>query len=417
VSNGDATCENFALRFALLKSWGAATRIHTLVVRVEDVLLACVATGAVSAKSAMDWIQNGGTLRASDSEYKCGASRILVANKSMTRALHIIGTDELLAMTRKSPSFSRAVPLSSALKGYRSVTLGKVGVTDTIASLWEQNALNVPLSEALGSSSRKQRKVSLPLYPFAKTRCWVGDEEVVNVSLISRPLPHKIKVLAMHGWRTNKDVLMLQTASLRKQLGDRFEFHFLEGPRISQLASDELTGAIFQPPFYEWWREEVRSENGDIFYDFENGIFESFEKVVDFMQTNGPFEILLGFSQGGTFASILTAMQLQRKLADQNSKVLASLPPTTVSMWRGVVNLCAVEPQGIQIPNWSKHSLDIPSLHVVGKQDDHRQSGLRLADTFVDAHIIEHEAGHTLPQTTEINSRIARKIKEMLGIS
>ncbi|RLN33421.1 family of serine hydrolases 3-like [Panicum miliaceum] len=74
----------------------------------------------------------------------------------------------------------------------------------------------------------------------------------------------------------------------------------------------EIEG-IFPPPYFEWFQFNKE------FTEYTN-LDECISYLCDYMVKNGPFEGLLGFSQGATLSALLIGYQSQ-------SKVLSDHPP------------------------------------------------------------------------------------------
>ncbi len=110
----------------------------------------------------------------------------------------------------------------------------------------------------------------------------------------------KPKFLGLHGWRTSGQILSVQTASLR--LHTKIDCSFIDAP-YPALGEPAKGVAMYYPnmPYFEWCRpvREIFSENYEDEAPGNNNELEvSITKILDFMKTNGPFDGLLGFSQG-----------------------------------------------------------------------------------------------------------------------
>jgi hypothetical protein len=79
---------------------------------------------------------------------------------------------------------------------------------------------------------------------------------------------------------------------------DYIEFVPFNAPHICYEAFDATIEKMFDPPFYSWYF--YQSESGDC-----RGITESVEYTIEFMNNNGPFDGVLGFSQGRTIIYFL----------------------------------------------------------------------------------------------------------------
>lgn len=92
-----------------------------------------------------------------------------------------------------------------------------------------------------------------------------------------------------------------------------FEFHFINGPLITGPA-DAMVGKLFKPPYFAWWdtqdaaagtsttHAQAFRHKGEVVYA---GLDNALRRIVKYMAQHGPFDALMGFSQGGMFANIL----------------------------------------------------------------------------------------------------------------
>ena len=227
----------------------------------------------------------------------------------------------------------------------------------------------------------------------------------------------RLRVLCLHGWRTNAELLGVQLAPIRGQLGEDAELVFAEGHRRSSLPSDEAVGVLSSPPYFEWWRETVAAD-GTVSYHFEDGLLQSIIDMKRLIERDGPFDVLLGFSQGATLCALMSALLLQREVADATSPLLATMPDLSgLPPWRAVVLMCGVFPESALIPNFERHRMPMAALHVLGKQDVHYPSGRKLVDCFVgdSGHIFEHDGGHEAGTDPRRTAALVRKLHATVG--
>lgn len=118
---------------------------------------------------------------------------------------------------------------------------------------------------------------------------------------------------------------------------------------------------------------------------------ESYNIIKSHIESNGPFDGILGFSQGACITAAICAIQ-ELKLNDFNIKfaILAS----------------GFLPKSDEISNLLNQAkmINLPSLHIFGEKDDRqvlREDSLCLADYFnVDEKAtIQHDKGHIIPST------------------
>ncbi|KAI9343643.1 serine hydrolase-domain-containing protein [Obelidium mucronatum] len=145
---------------------------------------------------------------------------------------------------------------------------------------------------------------------------------------------------------------------------DDCELVFLNAPRIATGDPDPdvlLNFGSEAAPFYEWFSYDWLGAS-------YTGLEESIDYVNDFIDREGPFDALLGFSQGATMATILTVRMMKQ--------VQAAVPPGNTQShlklkykWKAVILVCGVDPS--VYTRWKEGISDIkfPSIHIAGKRD------------------------------------------------
>ncbi|TYZ63264.1 hypothetical protein PybrP1_009455 [[Pythium] brassicae (nom. inval.)] len=237
----------------------------------------------------------------------------------------------------------------------------------------------------------------------------------------------KLRVLCLHGFRTNTDVMRTQTQGMRDALGPHAEFVFVNGPFPSGGTTDEVIlrkyGADAQ--FFEWWQvryldtEEIadlsaaqpkvwqarvataksKAESGDSenkwTLHFDN-IEESLEYIMAQIAQHGPFDIALGFSQGAIMLTMLSMLYLKKQ---------------NVRPWRLCVCVCGVRVHGVNVRDLFETEegepvlVPYPSIHIAGKLDPLYDESLDLAAMYEDHPtgsplaklVIETDSGHKFP--------------------
>lgn len=113
--------------------------------------------------------------------------------------------------------------------------------------------------------------------------------------------PRKLRILALHGFASNAFQFSRRLGALRKACHDTTEWHFLNAPILVQPVSvtlgleardervTEATPLEEQPR--AWWRA-----------DDETGEYVGWSGTLDYineaLEREGPFDGVLGFSQG-----------------------------------------------------------------------------------------------------------------------
>uniref|UniRef100_A0A023F7J0 Putative phospholipase/carboxyhydrolase n=1 Tax=Triatoma infestans TaxID=30076 RepID=A0A023F7J0_TRIIF len=196
----------------------------------------------------------------------------------------------------------------------------------------------------------------------------------------------KLKVLCLHGFRQNKDTFKQKLGFLRKMLKSHADFVFMDAPHTLNSSNDEVEEKSW------WFTGENQIYISKIPSDIDEGFNESVKSVQLFVKDNGPFEGLLGFSQGAAFAGIL-AILLERKefVADFKFVILVA----------GFKSLCKPH------LNYYNLKVNLPSLHVIGDTDNViiKERSEELMTYFENPVLIRHPGGHYVPGGKELKDQ------------
>ncbi|KAL3355351.1 hypothetical protein AABB24_019426 [Solanum stoloniferum] len=132
------------------------------------------------------------------------------------------------------------------------------------------------------------------------------------------------------------------------------------------------------------------------FYNFE----ECLEYIEDFMLKNGPFDGVLGFSQGAVLGAAIPGMQ-------RDGVALTKVPKIKFVI---IISGAKFGGRTYGIPklaaNAFSSTINCPSLHFLGEADFQRKEGEILLECFVDPQVIHHSKGHTIPKLDDSNVEI-----------
>ncbi|WKX95115.1 hypothetical protein Q1695_011962 [Nippostrongylus brasiliensis] len=115
---------------------------------------------------------------------------------------------------------------------------------------------------------------------------------------------NRLRILCLHGYRQNDVLFREKTGSLRKQFKKYADFEFICAPLVPNVNSEE------RGDVRGWWfsREDDQFSSRDV-CSIATGFDKSVSLVCDYVHANGPFDGILGFSQGASMAHLLLTME------------------------------------------------------------------------------------------------------------
>ncbi|XP_071362514.1 esterase OVCA2 [Trachinotus anak] len=205
-----------------------------------------------------------------------------------------------------------------------------------------------------------------------------------------------LRVLCVHGYRQNSGSFREKTGALRKLLKKHVELIYLSAPHSVQRAGGEEApekenGSGPGPGGDEdprgWWFSDVQARSFSAQQQCEEslGLEESVTVVREAVKVQGPFDGILGFSQGAAFVAMLCSLQ-EQKLEPEFDFRFAILVA-------GFRSACK------EHQKFYNASLKIPSLHVFGLEDRVIPDNMSrdLLPSFQDPQVLTHPGGHFVP--------------------
>lgn len=195
----------------------------------------------------------------------------------------------------------------------------------------------------------------------------------------------KLRFLCLHSFCTSGKIFetQLRMAGWTDAMAERVEFTFVDAPHERKGSVPKEVQQHFSGPYYQWWDA---NEDGSIYH----GAHLSFAQLRDVMVEQGPFDGLMGFSQGGTMAALLTLLQARNHMLNgfepfKCCVVIAGLPSRATEHQKAY--------DGLPIGS--------PLLYLVGEQDPLRSKSIVLTHHFRNPTILFHSRGHVVPKLTD----------------
>ncbi|XP_059279680.1 uncharacterized protein LOC132033658 isoform X2 [Lycium ferocissimum] len=192
----------------------------------------------------------------------------------------------------------------------------------------------------------------------------------------------KPRFLCLHGFRTSGAILKKQILDKwPSQVVEKLDLAFVDAPFPSQGKS-EVEG-IFDPPYYEWYQFNKDSKE---YQNFDNCL----AYIEECMIKHGPFDGLLGFSQGAILSGALPALQ-------DKGVGLTKVPKIKYLI---IISGAKLQNKPLAEKAYSS-AITCPSVHFLGERDYLKKYGMELLESYVDPVVIHHPRGHTIPRFDE----------------
>uniref|UniRef100_A0A2P2QL57 UPF0483 protein CBG03338-like n=1 Tax=Rhizophora mucronata TaxID=61149 RepID=A0A2P2QL57_RHIMU len=193
----------------------------------------------------------------------------------------------------------------------------------------------------------------------------------------------KPRILCLHGFRTSGAILRKLMGRWPETVLGKLDLEFLDGPFPAHGKSD--AEGFFDPPYYEWYQS---SQDFEEYRNFE----ECMAYIEKYMFNHGPFDGLLGFSQGALISAAVPGMQAQ------------GMAFTRVPKVKFLILISGAKFGGYKFgqPKLAANAFSSPinclSLHFIGEKDFMKAGSMDLVGSFVDPFVIYHPKGHTVPR-------------------
>ncbi|XP_022736175.1 esterase AGAP003155 isoform X2 [Durio zibethinus] len=189
----------------------------------------------------------------------------------------------------------------------------------------------------------------------------------------------KPRFLCLHGFRTSGAILKKQIETKWPQsVLEKIDLVYPDAPFPAEGKSD--VEGIFDPPYYEWFQ-----------FNKEFTIYTNFDEclayIEDIMIKQGPFDGLLGFSQGAILSAGLPGLQAKGVALTKVAKIKFLI----------IIGGAKFRSESVAEKAYSP-PIQCPSIHFLGDTDFLKPHGLKLLESFVDPVVIHHPKGHTIPR-------------------
>jgi hypothetical protein len=191
----------------------------------------------------------------------------------------------------------------------------------------------------------------------------------------------KLRMLCLHGYHGNGEVLRGQMRGWAGALDDLAELVYVDAP---SLALGD----------FGWWHAKAdTAAPGDPSARRYRGWSRTRVWIARLVAERGPFDGVFGFSQGAALAALLVA-------ASVGGPDAGRLP------FRFGIMVGGFPSQDARHAPWLAGELAAPSLHVIGRADSivAPQASRALAARFAAPVIAEHAGGHVIADTPAVRA-------------
>ncbi|PHH91884.1 hypothetical protein CDD83_9905 [Cordyceps sp. RAO-2017] len=223
---------------------------------------------------------------------------------------------------------------------------------------------------------------------------------ITNSAAGGLPRP-KSKVLCLYGIGTNSDILECQTAALRHQLGDDFEYDFVEGSYPWPAATGICDVYGDHQPCYSYLDGTAQ------------GAVAAVDDLAAYVREHGPFDVALGFSLGAALiATLLPRPESGPGAVAIRSAVFLSgtLPGDWHALQKGTMRYLEAKDR--------PGPIRIPTVHAWSPKDaqhaGHSESLLHMCEPATHISVL-HGAGHAIPSGDSDVGAIAEAIRRTIA--
>jgi hypothetical protein len=197
----------------------------------------------------------------------------------------------------------------------------------------------------------------------------------------------RIRVLALHSFRTNARIFekQLRLAGWWTRLVERgtCSFTFLDAPNpASGPIPDDVRlafGSDADGTCREWWNATQDEATQRWHYAHSDDSLEYLERV---WNDQGPFDVILGFSQGAAVAALFAGV----------------LKAKDAAMPRCIVCISGIKVRDSRFDDVYAGIADLPALHVFGQRDPVKVLTNQLVRCFRSPVVLQHDRGHVVPR-------------------
>ncbi|KAL8794761.1 MAG: hypothetical protein Q9195_002715 [Heterodermia aff. obscurata] len=233
--------------------------------------------------------------------------------------------------------------------------------------------------------------------------------------------PHPLRILLLHGYTQSGPLFSAKTRALHKAFQKSFsprsvQFSYPTGPHrlrptdVPGFSSDQANGAEDdskgEVEAYGWWQRKDSTDEGVVY----KGIEEGLAAIAKCVREEGPFDGVIGFSQGAAAAAMVASLlegEYRLRGFEETEKAGGMKYPESLWGKNGFVQpplKFAIVYSGFRAPGerydgFYKPQIKTEVLHFIGQLDtvveEERSRG--LVACCEEQRVVVHPGGHFLP--------------------
>ena len=202
----------------------------------------------------------------------------------------------------------------------------------------------------------------------------------------------KLRVLCLHGYRQNEKTFRGKSGALRKLIKKHIEFVFITAPHV--IPEEANLARVESEQERGWWFSRPnKGYNAMDVTDTCLGFEESLKLVEEIFESQGPFDGVLGFSQGAAFVSLLCVLK-----NDPKNKI----------EFKFAILIAGFQSLVSHHEHMYSGPIDCPSFHTIGSTDGviPTRSSEELLNKFTNGTAYRHDGGHYVPASPQLRTEI-----------
>jgi predicted esterase len=248
--------------------------------------------------------------------------------------------------------------------------------------------------------SRRAVGVGLGAMVFAPVRTCTGASAAMtegDSGTRALPAARRLRVLCLHGYHGSGAVLRRQMATWADALVSVADFIYVDAPSLA--AGD-----------FGWWhatdseRDPARDDPGLARLAGRHRHYKGWTRtrtaIISAFETQGPFDGILGFSQGAALAGLLVGLRATNGITTAERPIRFDFAILVSGFPSNDRELATVYDRA--------DAYALPSFHLVGRADVvvPNEDSHRLASRFRSPVIASHDGGHVIPGAPEVVARV-----------